>query len=103
MVLKYSFFKVTAEFYLESSDEWDTDGYYIDYEYEVDDKAVYTALAEDAARQLPKETTKEQRKAYTDGYVAALEEYDMLDDLDKDHIKELFKEEAEDAFMRDAW
>lgn len=101
MTLHYMFFKVTAEFYLESSDEWDTDGYHVEYEYEVDDKEIYKAVAKEAADQLPKGSTKEQREAYAEGYAAALEEYNMIDCIDEDDVKELFREEAEEAFKKE--
>ncbi len=101
MKLHYTFFKVTAEFYLESSDEWDTDGYDVEYEYEVDDKEIYKAVAKEAADRLPGEVSKEKREAYAEGYAAALEDYNMIDCIDEDDVKELFREEAEDAFKEE--
>jgi len=101
MTLHYTFFRVTAEFYIESSDEWDTEGYDVEYEYEVDDKEIYKAVAKEAADRLPREVSKEKREAYAEGYAAALEEYNMIDALDEDDITELFREEAEEAFKEE--
>lgn len=105
MTLHYTFFKVTAEFYIPSSDEWDTEGYDVDYEYEVDTEDIYKALAEQAVREMPIGTfdkgSKQDKENYIKGYIAALKEYDVIDHIDEDDVAYLFEEEAEQAFKEE--
>lgn len=100
MILTYT--KITNQYYLEGSDEWEEDGE--DFEYEIDLEQELEALTQIAYNlyfsKLGRTLTKEQLKQLKASITAMISDFS---DEELDDWKEFFEDDIKEYFRDDAF